>query len=710
MPIIWKLTLFNIPIFDDCTKNYFNFSIPRRRVEDSVWNEWKAMHLIRFFILFLLAVSGATAASAKEVPVAIEKTDTCVYCGMPIRDLRFACEVIYRDGRVIKTDEIGEMFANLPELANDPKVAAVFVHDYYTGEWIDGKKAYYVLGGEVFTPMGYGIAAFKTIEGAEKFAREREGKEILSFVEMTEKELRPGKMMMPGLSNELFLGGVVATLLLTFGIVEFLERRGVKRDRKGFRFDLLRIGILRRLVRSQAFRLIQLPMVGLFILIIAAGLLGTQAGGRNIATVLTWVIWWVFLVFVIIFFGKIWCTLCPWNAIAGWIQRKSLWKRKKDLFTLNIEWPRRLRNIYPATALFILLTWLELGYNVTYSPRYTAYLGLLILSMAVISAVIFDRRAFCRYACLVGRVSGLYSMFAATELRRKNSKTCNTICRQEYEKKKRRTGGARDCGKGNEKGYPCPTFEYPRVMSSNTYCILCFECVKSCKHRNISFNIRPFASDLINLRKPRKDEAYLALVMLSMTIFHGLTMIPQWHFFIEDIGRLTGLGYYGSFTLGMAEALLIPVAVYYLLCVLSKALSGSNEVSVKQIFINYSYPLLPIALFYHLAHNSMHFFTEAQKIIPVLSDPFGWGWNLLGTATWTMKPLMSLFTIWKLQIFLILVGHIYGIYIASKIARITFKDQRQAMRSLIPQLVVLIGFSVISLVLLAQPMLMRTTM
>jgi polyferredoxin/nitrous oxide reductase accessory protein NosL len=667
------------------------------------------MHLIKFCLLVFAAVSGLPLAVAIEAPVEIEKTDTCPFCGMPIRDPRFACEVIYRDGTVIKTDEIGEMFENLPDIASNPDIAAVFVHDYYTGEWIDGRKAYYVLGGEVFTPMGYGIAAFEDLDSAERFLRERDGEEILSFTEMAARELAPGKMMMPGIPNELFLGGVVATLLITFGVVEYLERRrGARRSYP--KFDLLRFRTIYALLRADAFRLIQVPVVALFFIIIAAGLFGTQVGGRNIATVLTWVIWWVALVFMIIFLGKAWCTVCPWNAVAGWIQRKSLLRTRRDLFTLNRKWPKKLRNIYPATALFIVLTWLELGYNVTYSPRYTAYLGLLILSMAVVSAVIFQRRAFCRYACLVGRVSGLYSMFAATELRRKNGEVCSAVCGAGPGEQNPGRPGLRDCREGNSRGYPCPTFEYPRVMKTNTYCILCFECVKSCSHRNIAFNIRPFAADLLTLVRTRKDEAYLALVMLSMTIFHGVTMIPEWHFFIKTLGQHTRLGYYGSFTLGMAGALALPIALYYLLCAASKLLSGNRDVPVKQIFINYAYPLLPIALFYHLAHNSMHFLTEAQKIVPVLSDPFGWGWDIFGTAGWTLKPLMSLFTVWKLQIFLVLVGHVYGIYIASKIARITFRDEDQAVRSLIPQLVVLVGFSVISLVLLAQPMLMRTSM
>ncbi len=505
--------------------------------------------------------------------------------------------------------------------------------------------------------------------------------------------------MIPGIPDYLFFGSIIMILFLTFGIVEYFE----KQDRKvrGYRYDILGTGIIRQVVKKRYFQpLFQLPVVFLFFLVIFSGLFGTQSPSSNIAIILTWIIWWAGIVFVIIFAGKIWCFICPWNAVTDWIRRLHFWKRRKDedLFTLNLKWPKRLNNIYLATLLFLVLTWLELGYDITSSPMATAYLALLILFMAVVPAVLFKGKPFCRYACLVGRISGLYSMFSSVELRRKDEKICRERCK---------TG---DCKHGNELGYPCPTFEYPRKMDVNTYCILCTECIKSCRHDNISFNIRPFASDLVKPRETRKDEAYLSLVMLSMTAFHGITMIPAWSNWTAGLQEITGLGYYFVFTVLMAGLLFLFPAVYYILCWLSKIASANHSVQLKTIFINYAYSLLPIALFYHLAHNTMHFFRESQKIVPVLSDPFGWGWDIFGTAGMNPGPVLSLSAIWYIQVFLVVTGHAFSIYVASKVARQTFEDEKQAMHSLLPQLLVLVGFSIVSLWLISQPMIMRTAM
>ena len=44
-------------------------------------------------------------------------------------------------------------------------------------------------------------------------------------------------------------------------------------------------------------------------------------------------------------------------------------------------------------------------------------------------------------------------------------------------------------------------------------------------------------------------------------------------------------------------------------------------VGARQLGVRYAYSLLPIALFYHFAHNSMHFFVEGGAIAPVASCP-----------------------------------------------------------------------------------------
>ena len=113
--------------------------------------------------------------------------------------------------------------------------------------------------------------------------------------------------------------------------------------------------------------------------------------------------------------------------MASWIRRLAFWRRSSEPLALDARWPRWLSNVYPATIFFVGLTWLELGWGVTMSPRATAVLGLLMLVMAVVPALFFEKRAFCKYACLVGRICGLYSLLAPVEIRAKDRDVCKEV-------------------------------------------------------------------------------------------------------------------------------------------------------------------------------------------------------------------------------------------------------------------------------------------
>ena len=431
----------------------------------------------------------------------------------------------------------------------------------------------------------------------------------------------------------------------------------------------------------------------------AAGLWGNQNPAQNIAPILTWTIWWGLLIVLILFAGKAWCYVCPWDALAEWSEKLSLWRKIDDGLSLGWKWPKVIRNISIATILFVGLTWIELGFGVTMRPRVTAYLAIAMLLMAVGSALLFDRKSFCRYGCLVGRVSGLYALFASVEVRPRNPRTC-TACR------------GKECVTGSETAYGCPTFLYPGKLATNTYCIQCMECVQACPEHNLSVNLRPWGADLVVDGKPRTDEAYLALLMLAITGFHGLTMTPVWQQMIDAIRTAGGVGRILGFSAGMGILMLAPVAAYAALVALSVCLGrgrARQTLRYRDYFIRYAYALLPIALFYHIAHNSEHLLMEGPKALAILSDPLGWGWNVLGTAGWVIPPMISLDKLWIIQVFLVLVGHVYSLWIAQRTSLRLFGDARAAFRSQLPMLGAMICFSVFSLWLLKQPMEMRTS-
>jgi ferredoxin len=497
-----------------------------------------------------------------------------------------------------------------------------------------------------------------------------------------------------GIPNWMFFSGVAMLLLVTAGFTGLQKTMPLmQKNSDKSSFDLLSIGWISRTVKKPWFPiLIQGPVVLLFLFIIIAGLAGARH--TNIAPVFTWTIWWGILVFIVLFFGKAFCAVCPWDALAGIFQRASLFRQRRAIFTRNIPWPKWARNIYPATLLFIGLTWLELGFGVTRNAPVTAVLGLLMLALAVICAMTFSRRSFCRYGCLIGRISGLYAMFSPIELRSRKKATCDS-CR------------TLDCSKGNEAAMGCPTFEFPGKLSRSTYCTLCTECVRACPSDNIGIFPRKFGKDLYNERKFQKDEANLAVVLLALTSFHGLTMTPTWYTYTDWVQAFFNTGYKTAFSILMLACILLPMLLFWGVAWSSDFIT-KRKLGVSYVFRAFAFPLIPIALCYHVAHNVMHFFREGQFVIPLLSDPFGWGWNLFGTAKLELSPLLSLGTIWYLQTFLILTGHIYGIYYSDRISRMLFKEPKKAWAGQFPMLLVMILFSLYSLWLIHQPMEMRS--
>lgn len=506
---------------------------------------------------------------------------------------------------------------------------------------------------------------------------------------------------MHGIPSWMYQWSIAIILLISFGLFEFLnwfqEKRKTSASPKTMdsRWIVSRWKPVSTLLHWAPFTaILRGIMVFCFLMIIAAGLFGNQNPALNIAPLLTWTIWWVGLIFVVLYFGKVWCTICPWDAIATWLERLQFWGPRKNGLGLELKWPKAMKNIWLAVFLFIGLTWIELGMGITLIPRATAWLALLILAMAIVSAFLFDRKAFCRYGCLVGRISGLYALFSSTELRVDDPKKCNT-CK------------TMDCYRGNEKGDGCPTFEFPKTMNLSTYCILCTECIKTCPQENIVIRQRPWGADLVQEGKPRTDEAFLAIILLSMTGFHGLTMTPKWAEWTSSLEQSWNISNSVAFSFLMLTILIAPILLFWSLTWFSSLFSQGH--SSKTFFIRYAYALLPIALFYHLAHNAEHFLMEGPKIVALISDPFGWGWNIFGTAKWIMTPMITLEGLWWIQVVLILIGHLYSLWISERTTRRLISDRRRAFVSQLPMLLAMVLFSIFSLWLLKQPMEMRVS-
>jgi copper chaperone NosL len=112
-------------------------------------------------------------------PVDLLPEDMCAHCRMAISEKRFAAEFITRDGEAFKFDDIACLANAVKANANRERIAAFFVMDYETRQWLPGETAHYLRSAAFKTPMGGGIAAFK-----DKAKTDRQGGQALTLDEI----------------------------------------------------------------------------------------------------------------------------------------------------------------------------------------------------------------------------------------------------------------------------------------------------------------------------------------------------------------------------------------------------------------------------------------------------------------------------------------------------------------------------------------------
>ncbi len=139
----------------------------------------------------LLAAPAARAAPAAFIQPAPK--DKCPVCGMFAAKYQgWIAEIVFRSGGYAVFDGAKDLWRcyfdlrrYLPSRAPE-EVRAVFVTDYYTLEVIDAAEAFYVLGSDVYGPMGRELIPFAELGDAREFLADHRGKRILRFAELQE--------------------------------------------------------------------------------------------------------------------------------------------------------------------------------------------------------------------------------------------------------------------------------------------------------------------------------------------------------------------------------------------------------------------------------------------------------------------------------------------------------------------------------------------
>ena len=114
--------------------------------------------------------------------------------------------------------------------------------------------------------------------------------------------------------------------------------------------------------------------------------------------------------------------------------------------------------------------------------------------------------------------------------------------------------------------------------------------------------------------------------------------------------------------------------------------------------------LVPIALAYNLAHFIGYLLIQGQLIIPLASDPFGWGWNLLGTAGYRLDlELIGAKAVWYMSVAAIVLGHVASVYVAHVVSLGRPVGRAAALRGQYAMLALMVVYTASSLWIIAQP-------
>jgi len=209
--------------------------------------------------------------------------------------------------------------------------------------------------------------------------------------------------------------------------------------------------------------------------------------------------------------------------------------------------------------------------------------------------------------------------------------------------------------------------------------------------------LRPWGTGLLRPYPPGWDRVVFVILTLSSLAFDGLIATRQWQDLSTALEPVwTPLGQLGFALVrgaGIIGATLIFLTVFTVIIRLV-IYFGYVKVDVPATVSAFSLTLVPIALVYNAAHNYSYLVVNSQNLIPLIPG--------LGDYRVTYV-LANAAVVWYVQVVLIVIGHVIAVYLAHLRAGERFRNARNALLSQYPMLLLMVGYTMTSLWILAQP-------
>lgn len=430
-----------------------------------------------------------------------------------------------------------------------------------------------------------------------------------------------------------------AVVLVSFILV--VAFAGHRVGERATRYPRREAPLLVTLGNSLAVRLV-LGLVGVLTLltVIVTGFLGSQTATKNPGSYLVWVYFWAASVILTGLVGNVWTYLNPFRTIYRLLSRVLPHRGDGGL-------PEAV-GVWPAAALYFCFAWVELASGQASHPAAVAVLATAYAVLTVAAMFVFGERTWLGQGELFTVLFDVVARFGPVETERDDS------------------GGLRRAW------------------------------------------VRPIGAGLLAPVRGGWDRVVFVILMLSSLAFDGVTATDFWARLTDSAGPFAGS--YGSWSdlvqhsIGLVCISAIFLVVFWLFMQGVLRLGGLRGDGMGA-FTSFAFTLVPIALVYNAAHNYTYVTVTSQGLFPLLADPLQRGWHLFAVDPQFTPSLIvaQAATVWYAQLVLIVLGHIVAVYLAHLRAGQVFRKARAVLVSQYPMLILMVGYTMTSLWILAQP-------
>jgi hypothetical protein len=389
-----------------------------------------------------------------------------------------------------------------------------------------------------------------------------------------------------------------------------------------------------------------------FVFLIFAGIAGEQNPFRNIIVVSVWIIGWVGISLGSALLGDVWRLIDPWNTIFAGFERLHASMHRRGLLGAKHVYPKSL-GAWPAFVLFVGFAWMELVWSGRDVPARLAQAMLAYSLLTWTGMFVYGREIWRAHGEVFSVAFGIFARFGIVAF----------------------------------------------LPSAS------------------AIEVRPPAIGLLEERALDPSMTALVVALLATVTFDGFLETPLWaqlDLRILDaspgspLWTILKLSEDQALRLGRTIGLLTFVVLfnvmYHAICRLIAAVTGRTRADVPSIAGHFVLSLVPISLAYHIAHYFSYLAIGSQYIIPRLSDPLGGGSDLFGTAAYQPDiGLVGPWLQWWVAVVAVVVGHVIAVALAHVTALRFYGSRHLALLSQVPMLVLMVGYTMLSLWILSQP-------